>query len=117
MTTHELIRLHARIAARAADPAVQDWHAQHANDPHAPCARCGATHALTLTTCPRCTFALCPTCYLLHVVLRNEPGSESLCLAVQHWAEMHAAFHEDDAEPSAEDFAAAREALKGYLRC
>jgi hypothetical protein len=115
MTADELARLQARVAARAADPAVQEWHAQHATDAHPPCDRCGSTRALVLTTCPRCTFALCPVCYLKHLFIRAV-SRHSLCTAVVEWATFHAEFRQDDAEPAAEDFAAARDAMRGYLR-
>jgi hypothetical protein len=111
--------IRARLALRATDPAVQDWQAQHATDTHPPCDRCGATSALRLTTCARCTFALCPKCYVLHLVTRYRPGHSTLCNAAVEWATFHAALRTDNdtADPTADDFAAARVALKGYLRC
>jgi hypothetical protein len=114
--TPNLTRLRALLINRASDPAVQQWHAQHANDTHPPCDRCGSAQSLTVRACSRCTFVLCPRCYLKHLFTRST--SRSLCTSVIEWATFHAAFRQDnpDAEPSAEDFAAARDAMRGYLR-
>src|SRR5688572_15003925 len=94
-------RFRERIAARLSDPAVQDWHAKHQHDVHAPCDRCGNTQSLSVRTCCRCTFALCPRCYLKHLFM-SSIAQGSLCTAVVEWAEFHAAFRQDtpDAIPA-----------------